>query len=333
MKLSLTRYACAKSNGAILDLQNRALLEVTGKDAVSFLHRMLTNDIKNIKSGSGCFACLLNAQAKIIADMNVFVADDKVLIAMENSIVTKTIGALEKFTVMDDVKFSDKSKELSILAIMGPKSEEVVKSLFPGVTYPKEIFEHAAAKIKNFDCYLVCISLFGFKTWCFVVSSKDKNNILELVKNAAKQFGISQIDKETVQILRVESGTPKYGVDLTEEIILPEVKLIEPRAVSFTKGCYPGQEIVARIDSRGKFAKQLTGIAMAGGIIPNSGDKIEKSGKPIGWITSAVFSPALSKPLALGFVASDHLSLGTEIEIKSGNQNILGVITKLPVLN
>ena len=331
MTPDLSQYHSAKSNGALLDLANRSLVEVTGKDSVSFLHRMLTNDIKNIKPGSGCFACLLNAQAKIMADMNIFVADQKVLMAMESTVVNKVIGSLNQFTVMDDVKFSDKSNELSIFAVLGPKAEEVIKSLFPNTAYPKEVFAHVAAKIQNLDCYLVCISLFGFKTWCFVVSSQEKNTAFELVKTTAKKFGISIIDKETALMLRVESGTPRYGIDLTEEIILPEVKLIEPRAVSFTKGCYPGQEIVARIDSRGKFAKQLTGIAMSGEEIPNPCDKIQKSGKDIGWITSAVFSPVLSKPLALGFVASDYLAVETEVEVILNTKPTSATITKLPV--
>lgn len=324
----MDQYKSAKSNGAIIDLSNRALIEVNGKDAVSFLHRMLTNDIKNIKSGSGCYACLLNAQAKIIADMNVFVENERTWLAMESSITEKVIGVLEKFTVTDDVTFTNQSKELSILAILGPKAEDAVKTLFNS-DYPKEIFSHGPSKAKDFDCRIFCISLFGFKTWCIVIPSQEKSKALEKIKSAAQPLGISQIESEIIQILRVESGTPRYGIDLTEDIILPEVKLIEPKAVSFTKGCYPGQEIVARIDSRGKFAKQLTGIIVAGDKIPNLGDKIQKSGKEIGRITSAVFSPALSKPLALGFVASDYLQVGTEIEI--GEPLISASIIKLPL--
>lgn len=325
MNFDRKQYDSAKSNGAIIDLSHRALIEVGGKDVISFLHRMLTNDIKSLKSGSGCFACLLNAQAKIIADMNVFVGNEKTWLAMEASIVDKTIQCLQKYTVTDDVTFTNQSKTQSILAITGPKAEDVVKTLFS--PYPKDVFSHTETKSKAFGCHLFCISLFGLKTWCVVVSVSEKEPVLNQIKAAAKPFGIDPIDKETSQILRVESGTPKYGADLTEDIILPEVKLIEAKAVSFTKGCYPGQEIVARIDSRGKFAKQLTGIVLVGDKIPNSGDKIRKSGKEIGWITSAVFSPALSKPIALGFVASDYLQVGTEVEINS----IAGTVTKLPL--
>lgn len=324
---NIEQYKSAKSNGAIIDLSNRALIEVSGKDAVSFLHRMLTNDIKNVKSGSGCYACLLNSQAKIIADMNVFVDNEKVWLAMESSIADKVIKSLEKYTVTDDVSFANHAQSLSILAVTGPKAEEVVKTFFS--SYPKEIFSHGPSKAKDFDCRLFCISLFGFKTWCIVIPSQEKNKALEKIKDAAQPLGISQIESEIIQILRVESGTPRYGTDLTEDIILPEVKLIESKAVSFTKGCYPGQEIVARIDSRGKFAKQLTGIVMTGDKIPNPGDKIQKSGKEIGRITSAVFSPALLKPLALGFVASDYLQVGTEVEV--GMLPIPAAITKLPL--
>ena len=314
----LKEYETATRSAVAIDLSARGKIEVAGKDRVSFLHRMLTNEIKSLAPGQGCFACLLNAQAKILADMHVWITESSVVLGVEPGLAEKTISSLQKFVVTDDVTLTDKTNELCGFAVIGPQNEMIVQALTGFEEYPAADFSHRPAKIWGVDAYVMCLPIFRKKSWYVASKTENKATLQKVLEEA----GAPLIGAETAEILRIESGSPCYGTDVTENILLPEVKMWESRAVSFTKGCYPGQEIVARIDSRGKFAKQFAQIEAEGDEIPKPNDPVQKDDREIGRITSAAFSPKLSKPLALGFIARDFLTPGVSFEILSGGKKI-----------
>jgi len=297
-----------KKTGALIDFGFREKIKVTGKDRVSFLHRMLTNDIQNLPAGKGCFACLLTPQAKVIADMLVYVFPEYIVLDTMPGLSNKIINALSKFVIMDDVKLEDITKQLCDFVILGPNAETFIHSLTNG-SHPKENLANQETKIKTLDVQIIYLDLFGTKAWAILSDKKNEQALRSLLETS----GLNFIGMETIEILRVESGMPFFGVDFNEEIIVLEAGL--DHTISFTKGCYPGQEIVARMDSRAKFAKKLTQIAIHGDQVPKSGDKITKNGKEIGKVTSAVYSPKLGQPLALGFIARDFLTPKNEVEI------------------
>ena len=313
----LKEYETASKAAALIDLSARGKIEVTGKDRVSFIHRMLTNDIKSLAPGQGCFACLLNAQAKVIVDLSVWITESSIVLGVEPRFAEKTVGALQKFVVTDDVMLTDKTNDLCGFGILGPKNESIVRTL-AGAHYPTSDFEHQPAKIHRIDSYLMCLPIFGKKSWYVATKSENKATLQKLLE----ENGGALIGSETSEILRVESGMPRYGIDVTEEIILPEVKIWESRAVSFTKGCYPGQEIVARIDSRGKFAKQFVRMTAESKDVPKPGSTIQKDARDIGRVTSAVFSPKFSKPCLLGYLSRDFLTPGIEVDVLSDGKKI-----------
>ncbi|MBI4388022.1 MAG: hypothetical protein HY582_03155, partial [Candidatus Omnitrophica bacterium] len=193
------------------------------------------------------------------------------------------------------------------IEIRGPQTEILIRKL--STNTPKHPFTHFKINIKGAE---------QEKRFWILGKTSDREKIIALLTSEGEKLGVVWINSEVNEILRVESGIPKCGVDFNEETLLLETNLAG-RTVSFTKGCYPGQEIVARMDSRKKSAKKLVWLRMVGEQIPKPGDPVQKDGKPIGKITSAIYSPKFSSPLALGYIASDFLIPNAEFEIKSAN--------------
>ncbi|PIQ85547.1 MAG: hypothetical protein COV74_08635 [Candidatus Omnitrophica bacterium CG11_big_fil_rev_8_21_14_0_20_45_26] len=315
-KLLLEQYDNTAKHGAIFDVSARGKIELSGEDAVSFLHRMITNDIEHLGAGSGCYACFLTNQAKVIADMNVFVLEKTVWLDVEPGYRTKAIQALEKFVLMDNVKIEDKTEAFSSRLLFGPKAQVFLQMMTKTTGYPDQPFRHLCSKIKDMGCHIICLPVFGSRGWLLVFPKESSDSFHQMLAQAAASFDIQPMPGEIAEILRVENGVPRFGVDFDETTIVMEAG-IEDRAISFDKGCYPGQELVARMDSRVKFAKKLTMLVLNDEQIPRANDPIQKEGKHIGRITSAVFSPKLMKPVALGFVMRDYLINGNEVEIIS----------------
>ncbi len=333
-----SQYQSATTHGGLFDFSYRGKIEVHGKNRVSFLHRMLTQDIESLKPGEGCHSCFLTAQAKIITDMNVLIFDQHILITVEPDYTQKTISALEKFVITEDVAFKNGTDEIAALAVFGPAAETLLQQMLAessggecvGFALPMRHFFHAAAKFEGEPIEMVRIPFYGTKGWVLLVPMVQKEKIWGSLILMGKALEITAIDHEIKEVLRIEAGIPACGVDFTEENLLLETGL-ESRAVSFTKGCYPGQEIVARMDSRAKFAKKLTGILVLDSGIPKSGERIEKAGKEIGKITSVCFSPKLNSPLALGYINRSERIINAEVEIVSGGKKLKARLLELPI--
>ena len=328
----LEEYKTAKEKGALIDFGFREKIRVDGKDRASFLHRMLTNDIEGLKPGEGCYACFLSVQAKVIADMIVFVSENHITLDVMPGLSKKIIDSLGKFVITDDVTFKEVTASRCDFVVLGPKSEDLIRALTK--EYPKKNYSHQKVMITptlpsptsgegkggGLPCIFIYLDLFGAKAWAILSDKQNENSLRTALEKSSFKF----LNSDTINILRVESGMPFYGIDFDENTIILEAGL--DSAVSFTKGCYPGQEIVARMDSRAKFAKKLAYILMEGTGVPKSGDRITKDGKEIGKVTSAVFSPKFNQPLALGFIARDYLVPKTEIQIEVQKGSVLSDI-------
>lgn len=315
----LNPYNLAVKNGGIFDFSYRGKIHVAGKDRVSFLHRMLTNDIQSLKPGQGCYSCLLTSQAKIITDMNVLIFENHVLISVESDYLAKTVQTLEKFIIADDVTLKNVTDEITAFAVFGNNSESTLSELIKNSELPNRHFDHTTVLFNQKPIEAVRIPFYGTRGWVLLVPSKEKESIWKSLLVIGKSKSVFPINQELKETLRIEGGIPACGIDFTEENLLLETGL-ESRAVSFTKGCYPGQEIVARMDSRGKFAKKLARIVIDSDIVPKPGEILTKDGKEIGKITSAVFSPKFQKPIALGYIARDYFKKEEVLQITIGAQ-------------
>lgn len=260
--------------------QKRGLIEVSGKEAVQFLNGMITNDAAKLEENAQMLAAFPNAQGRLIANVRVLRRGEKFLFETEDTTSEKVFNNLFRFTFAGDFFVENLSENYRCFEIFNLKSE-----------------------VSNSDFIKFQTA---FSTDYFVPNDKAEDFINEL-----KNQNAVEISDELYEVLRVENGVPKYAVDADETTIVPE---LGDDAISYNKGCYIGQEIIARIHFRGHVAKKLTGLILESEA--KAGDELKSvEGKNAGKITSVAFSPKLEKHIALAFVRYEFLAEKTELKI------------------
>lgn len=282
-------YNRIRSGGAGFIELPRGLIAVWGKEAVQFLDGMITNDMKTLADGAQMLAAFPNAQGRLLAVVRVMRQGERFLIETEDATREKLYQSLFRFTFAGDFFVEDLSDGHAYFEIFGPGVPD-------------------AAAIEKFS------ELQGFRSPAgasYFITRADADRFREFLAVDNKCVPISDSLYET---LRIESGIPKYGVDMDETTIVPELGL--DGMISYTKGCYVGQEIIARIHFRGHVAKQLAGLAAVPasslGLVPGA-EITSPAGKNAGRVTSAAYSPKLDRTVALGFVRYEFLTEGTEL--------------------
>jgi folate-binding protein YgfZ len=325
---SLEQYRALQEVAGFLDRHARGRLVLTGADRRSYLHGQLTNDIEALSAGDGCYAALLTPQGRMISDMRVSELGDRVLLDLPAHTADTVRQRLTDLIFSEDVEVADARDTLTHLGLYGPAAAAILGRV---VTLPVSdtggVNDEAAARTER----LAGLTPGGNERWLFqgvdlfVVASRDYGvSGLELFVDAgggqalAAALGASgamPISAATADVTRVEGGVPEFGVDMDEHTIPLEAG-IEDRAISLTKGCYVGQEVIIRVLHRGqgRVARKLVGFVgdpaatpFAAGEALAAGD----GGKAVGSITSAVVSPRLRRPIGLGYVHRDHAAPGS----------------------
>ena len=280
-----SEYRHIRSGGTGFIELPRGLMAVWGKEAVQFLDGMITNDVKTLEDGTQMLAAFPNAQGRLLAVVRVVRQGDRFWIETEEATREKVFLNLFRFTFAGDFFVEDLSESYKYIEILGNRGD---LPLGDGTITLRSDF--------SLDCFAQPV---------------DADAIGLRLTNV----GSVPISDNVHETLRIENGIPKYGVDMDETTIVPELGI--PGMISYTKGCYIGQEIIARIHFRGHVAKQLTGLmsepsASAGCLTPGS-ELLTADGKNAGRVTSATYSPKLEKTIALGYVRYDYLEEGTEL--------------------
>ena len=301
---TLESYNHIRSGSTGFYEQKRGLIAVWGKEAVQFLDGLITNDMKTLADGEQMLAAFPNAQGRLIAVVRVLRQGDRFLFETEDITREKLFASLFRFTYAGDFFVEDLSDKYRYLEVQCPKSD-VQCSL----TDKEIVFENRT----NRDHFVPLESV-------------------DVFRNAIVSSGAVEISDELHETLRIESGTPKYGIDMDETTIVPELGL--GGLISYNKGCYIGQEIIARIHFRGHVAKRLTGLVFDGtppSVSATNADKDVRAAstdKNAGRITSVTFSPKLNKTIALAYVRYEHLAAGTEL----ATGDVKAVVSELPFI-
>ena len=269
----------------------RGLVQVRGADRHSFLHNLLTHDIKGLHPGQGKPACLLDRQGKIQFAATVHAAENELLLELDPHDVDSALEKLKKFLVSEDAQLNDVTHLYDAALCVGPDAPRLLAEAFPDVSLPESHFTHTPWKTETHVKWIVRwdgLGIPGFYLW--------------MEKGAAvKPAGLSLMEPETFDLIRIEAGLPWPGSEITHTTLFNE--LGDDEMVSYTKGCYVGQEIVARIKYRAHPPRKLTGFLVDGSEIPSQGSAILQEGKSVGEVTSSCFSPTLGKIIALGFLS------------------------------
>jgi len=279
-------YDALRKHAAWLDLSARGKIKLTGEDRGRLLHAMTTNHIQQLTPGSGCYAFFLNDKGRVIADANVLCRPDYFLLDVEPETRQSLYQHLDRFIIADDVTLEDTTDAMATIAVEGPEAASVLEragSPVPEAEYSSVEWDQALVARLN------STGSAGF--FIFAPSSQKPALIARL-----EAAGTEPADAEAARVVRLEHGKPRYGEDISDRFLAQEAN--QPQALHFSKGCYLGQEIVERVRSRGQIHRELRQLTLDTKEPPVAGTKLEDATE----ITSAAYSPAMDKVVALAYV-------------------------------
>lgn len=344
---TLFEYAAVRERGAgLIDLSSRGRILVSGTEAVQFLNGLITNDMKTLAENSWMPAAFPNVQGRLIASVRVIRLKDKgidrnvcpaFLLDTEAPTHERVLQTIERFTLAGDFRVTDVTHETAMLSVQGKNAAEIVRRVLgddtemPGLNQATQIAwpqgAGTAENVLDYESGVIVIpathtSADGFD---FILAAAQAPDLWNTLQNA----GARPVGYEALETLRIEAGAPRYGTDMDETNVVTETALDD--AVSYTKGCYVGQEIIARIKYRGHVAKKLTGVLFqmprdieAGGLIRST------DGKEIGRTTSLTYSPHLGRTIALAYLKYDYLAWGTSVIVDSKPEGVAAQVVALP---
>jgi folate-binding protein YgfZ len=313
---SAAAYEAARGRAAAIDRSERGRIVVSGADRAPYLQGLLTNDIVALKAGQGCYAAYLTAQGRMIADLHVYELGDVVLLTMAGDVKDAVLAKLDQFIFSEDVQLGDVTATFAQVAVVGPDAASVVAGLVGSVSADalRALPEHGNLRADwNGGVAIVArVTDTGEPGFDLVVDRAQA----EALYSALNAAGVVVADAATADAIRLEAGVPLFHRDMDETTIPLEANL-ESRAISFTKGCYVGQEVVIRVLHRGhgRVARKLVGLLVNGGDVPPAGTAIRAGDREIGAVTSSIRSPALGRPIALGYVQRDFVEPGTKVTV------------------
>src|SRR5580765_578005 len=327
--VSPSEYSAVREGGAgLIDLSSRGRILVSGSEAVMFLNGLVTNDMKTLAMNTWMPAAFANVQGRLLAVVRVVHREDGFLIDTEAVTREKVLGLLDRFTLAGDFRVTDLTSETVCVSVQGPHAAEILTGVFGDQAANVE--RAAIAQVKfgnNHDVTAIRATHTAEDGFDLFVNADAAQEL----RNSLTASGAELVSDEVAETLRIEAGIPRYGVDMDETTIVTEANLDE--AVSFTKGCYLGQEIIVRIKHRGHVAKKLTGVILEEAATVESGAKIfSQDEKEIGRATSSTFSPRLDRTIALGYLKYDYLAPGTRVKVLSDNGQAVGEVAQLPLL-
>ncbi len=319
-------YAAVREGGAgLIDLSSRGRILVSGTEAVPFLNGLITNDVKALEMGAWMPAAFPNVQGRLLAAIRVLNRGEDYLMDTEAITHAKVVQLLERFTLAGDFRVTDVTKEIAMVSIQGGGAGAVISATLGEAAATVERHRIVHTQLPNAGDVTLIRASHTAEDGFDLFTGADKADSLWDALIAA---GACPVGLDVLEILRIEAGLPRYGVDMDDTTIVSETNLDD--AVSFTKGCYIGQEIIARIKYRGHVAKKLTGLLFDGEANLEVGAKIRSADIEIGRITSFVRSPALKRTVALGYVKYDSLAAGTSVKVVSADEEIDAQVAELP---
>jgi tRNA-modifying protein YgfZ len=299
----MTGYDALRNQAAWLDLSARGKIKITGEDRARLLHAMSTNHIQQLTPGTGCYAFFLNDKGRILADANVLCLADQFLLDIEPETRETLYEHLDHYIIADDVTLEDQTSAMATIAIEGPDSAEVLRRA--GAPAP----EHDYSSASWGDRLVARVETTGSLGFFVFTSVDDKTALIAAIEAA----GAAPADAEASRIVRLEHGKPRYGEDITDRFLAQEAN--QPHALHFSKGCYLGQEIVERVRSRGQIHRVLMPLQLDTTTPPEPGSKLQIGDANAAEITSAAFSPALGRVVALGYVRTEHARPHTAMKL------------------
>jgi len=313
-------YSALQDSVGLVDLSFRGRLCLLGADRVRLLHGQVTNDIQALKTGQGCYAAFTSPKGRMQADVHVYALAEELLLDVEPGLTPSLIQRLDHYIVADDVQAVDVAEHYGLFSLQGPKALEVPGLLDPGLTLPPQ--SHGIVHRPDpglGDLYWVNHARTGGQGVDLFVPAAAMGMVWDKLCLAVRSLGGRPVGWSALDLARIEAGIPRFGVDIDESHLPPEAGL-DRNGISYTKGCYIGQETIARIRTYGQVTKALRGLRFEPTApLPARGDKIIHQGREVGSLTSVIQSPRCGGPIALGYVRKECNAPGTGLMVRSAS--------------
>ncbi len=320
----LDQYHALRRSAGIVDRSGRGRLLLTGSDRRSYLQGLLSNDIVALSAGGGCYATYLTAQGRMIADMRVFELGEALLVDLDGSLAPAVADRWSQFIFSEDVQVQDISSSTAQIGLYGPHAAEALGAALAAGATPREVadarllralpvYSNARGSFRTAPVTVIASDDIGVLGFDVVLPVEQKEDFASCLRTG----GTADVTGAAAEVCRIEGGRPLFLTDMQQDTIPLEAG-IEDRAISLTKGCYVGQEIIIRVLHRGhgRVARKLVGLMLdPGASAPARGAAIASGTREIGAVTSSVDSPALGRSVALGYVHRDFVEPGTAVAI------------------
>jgi folate-binding protein YgfZ len=313
----------ASESVALIDKNYRAYLSFAGPDRMRYLNAVLTNDIKSLSAGQGNVSLLLNPQGHILAEIETYAFPDKLFCVSYAMIRERLVEVLDKFIIMDDVTLTDETERFGTLALEGPKAAVVVREVSAVDIGTIGELSSTDGAVGAIPCRIVMRSPGGVLGAEFVVEREKLPALWEILLNATRKHGGGPMGYSALSGLRLAQGLPWFGYDFGEKQIPHEAGL-QNSHISYTKGCYTGQEIVERVRSRGQVNRQRVRLAFSGKAVPDAGTPLMKENKEVGFVTRAAkaWDSVPPRILGMGYVRKEGNAPGTTLQWAAGTATV-----------
>lgn len=315
----------ARKSVALIDKNYRAYLSFTGPDRARYLNAILTNNIKGLTVGQGNVSLLLNPQGRILAEIETYAQAENLFCVSYAMIRERLVEWLDRYIIMDDVTLTDESRRFGTLAIEGPTAVAAARELAGIELSSLPELGRIETSVASIPCWITKRSAGGIGGCEFMVESDKLANVWEALSDAVKKHGGGAMGYHALSAQRLAQGAPWFGYDFGEKQIPHEAGL-ETTHISYTKGCYTGQEIVERVRSRGQVNRRRVELEFDGAIAPPAGEVLWVDGKEAGFVTRAAVPCFLDHAIGMGYVRKDHNAPGSRLSWSGGT----AVVSKFP---
>lgn len=312
------QYTALREQAGWADASGRVRIEVSGNDRVTFLNGFCTNDVKRLAPGQGCEAFVTNVKGKTVGHLLLFCEIDRIVLETAMAQAATLINHLDRYVIREDVVFENVSDARARVLVGGENVTDIIRQL-TGANADSYL-DHCACNVAGVESVLHRVDMLGSPTYLLAFSSDEFENVTAALDRA----GVMPCSEPVVEMARLENGFPLFGTDINDDNLPQEVGRDE-LAISFTKGCYLGQETVARLDALGHVNRLLVGVKFSGDQLPPAGSELFVDEQPAGRITSVAWSPALSAPLALAYVRHQWTAPGTSLTTDQAKGEVISL--------
>ena len=314
-------YRAGKQTVALFDTNWHAILVLTGRDRVKYLHAISSNNIQALENGRGTLALLLNPQGHILAELEVCALPEKLLVLSHAALRERTVATLKKYVIGSQVQIEDQTGRMGSLAVEGPRSAEVIAEVCGTSLAEMPELSVLETSVDGVACYLLKRSHFGEPGAELVAPHENLVGLWRKLLTSVRARGGEPIGMATLNALRLEAGVPWFPVDFNDAMI-PQEAAVEATHISFNKGCYTGQEIVERVRSRGHVNRKRVLLKFSTPTPPAPGTKLRAGGVEVGYITSAAFSLAAGTAIGMGYVRREQFAPESVVEFDGGTATV-----------